>query len=152
MCLRINNATGWVKSSSMKLRNSTLRSSTFWDVMPRIYGSLLRKFRDSLSVSSSRVKQSWTLRNVPEERRFRLHLGGSLNTRVLNVSYNFELHFENWSRQPDTSTGTFHIRKIWGSGSGGKWFRSLCTVGFWIYSEPMIQELSLVLRVSRFVT
>jgi hypothetical protein len=72
-----------MKPSNMKLRNSKLKSSTFWDIMQRIFDSLLPTFRDNLSVSSSRVKQSWTLRNIQEERRSHLHLGGSLKTSVL---------------------------------------------------------------------
>jgi hypothetical protein len=145
-----NNATGWIKPSSMTLRNSTLRSSTLWNVMQSMFGSLLPTFRDNLSVSSSRIRQPWTLRSVPEERNVIYILAEACKHAYCKLR-NFELPFENWSRQPETRTATFHIQNIWGSDSGGKWVRSLCTSGFWIESELMIQELSFIHRKSQFI-
>jgi hypothetical protein len=72
-------------------------------------GNCLPTFRDNVSVPSSRVK-SRTPRNIPEERRYYQHRGGSLksrlvrypncrsNTRVkqtsLNVTNKFQVHAE----------------------------------------------------------
>jgi hypothetical protein len=80
------------------LTSATLRSSLFWDVTQRRLVVSYRRF-----VTSSRIKQltAWslkmgptgchetsvtyyqsTLRNIPEERRSRLHRGGSLKSCI----------------------------------------------------------------------